>query len=215
MKNTPKSVGKDKTGRPTAEDEKAPMPAKEGCAAVITGGNVAGNSIQQGSEHFIQGLINRYHSQLMQVIERNLPPGEDAEDIAQEVYVRLSSRVDQATIANERAFLFATARNLIIDIVRNRQVQRRDQHVPLEEERCISDYPDTERLAASAQALQRFEQVIGELPRKCRKVYVLHRVSGMTYSQIARHCRITVSAVEKHMARAVAHVYSRMEAFND
>ena len=46
-------------------------------------------------------------------------------------------------------------------------------------------------------------QALFKLPERCRQVYLLNRVSGMSYTQIARHCGITANTVEKHIARAL------------
>jgi RNA polymerase sigma-70 factor (ECF subfamily) len=40
------------------------------------------------------------------------------------------------------------------------------------------------------------------LPERCREVFLLHRVESLSYSQIATRCGISVSAVEKNIARA-------------
>ena len=40
------------------------------------------------------------------------------------------------------------------------------------------------------------------LPERCREVFLLHRVESLSYSQIAARCGISVSAVEKNIARA-------------
>jgi RNA polymerase sigma factor (sigma-70 family) len=46
------------------------------------------------------------------------------------------------------------------------------------------------------------EAAIATLPRRCREVFLMHRLDGMSYSQIAKSSGISISAVEKHIARA-------------
>jgi RNA polymerase sigma-70 factor (ECF subfamily) len=41
------------------------------------------------------------------------------------------------------------------------------------------------------------------LPPRCRAVYLMNRMDGLSYSEIARRCGISAKAVEKHMSRAL------------
>ena len=50
------------------------------------------------------------------------------------------------------------------------------------------------------------ELAIDQLPTRARQVFVLHRVEGLTYGEISRELDISVSAVEKNMARALMHL---------
>lgn len=46
-------------------------------------------------------------------------------------------------------------------------------------------------------------QALFTLPYRCREVYLLNRINGMSYAQIARHCGISAKTVEKHIACAL------------
>jgi RNA polymerase sigma factor (sigma-70 family) len=50
--------------------------------------------------------------------------------------------------------------------------------------------------------LHNVEEAVSLLPERCREVFLLHRVENLSYSQIATRCGISVSAVEKNIARA-------------
>ncbi len=161
-------------------------------------------------DKFIKHLIRNYNSLLMKVIRRNIPPEEDAEDIAQEVYLRISQKKDGDQIVNYKAFMLRTARNLIIDKVRRGQLIDSAQHEELDAEKHVSMQPSVEVALENRQRLAEFEAVVRELPRKCRDVYILHRVEGMTYPEIARYFNISVSAVEKHMMKAILHIRNQL-----
>ncbi len=51
--------------------------------------------------------------------------------------------------------------------------------------------------------LSLLRQALFKLPERAREVYLLNRITGMSYTQIARHCGITAKTVEKHIARAL------------
>ena len=75
-------------------------------------------------------------------------------------------------------------------------------------ERDGSDEPsstsaDPLRQAESGQMLALLRQALFKLPERAREVYLLNRITGMSYTQIAQHCGITAKTVEKHIARAL------------
>lgn len=178
-------------------------------------GRLAGAQWQRDARQWVA----RYNDALMQLIKSRVSFNEDAEDIAQEVYMRLAQKLSNLDVDqgfhNPRAFLFRIARNFIIDAARKRNADRLDKWVSLEDEVITANAPSVERIVADQRAILKFEQAVAKLPRKCRKVYILQRVGGFTYQEIAEKCRISVSAVEKHMARAIAQVKKSMDGLNE
>lgn len=103
-----------------------------------------------------------------------------------------------------RLLLYRIARNRLADRGRSAHA---NGHLPLaesgsaDEPQCSA--PSPQHQAESAQMLDALRQALFKLPDRCREVYLLNRVSGMSYAQIARHCGITANTVEKHIARAL------------
>ncbi|WP_459062768.1 RNA polymerase sigma factor [Stenotrophomonas sp. PSU-St15] len=128
---------------------------------------------------------------------------EDAEDIAQDCMERLIRYRAHGT-EELRLLLYRIARNRLAD--RGRSTQARP-HLSLAE-RDGSDEPsstsaDPLRQAESGQMLALLRQALFKLPERAREVYLLNRITGMSYTQIAQHCGITAKTVEKHIARAL------------
>ncbi|MFG0715049.1 RNA polymerase sigma factor [Stenotrophomonas geniculata] len=128
---------------------------------------------------------------------------EDAEDIAQDCMERLIRYRAQGP-DELRLLLYRIARNRLAD--RGRSPQSRP-HLPLAEhdgsDEPSSSSPDPLRQAESGQMLSLLRQALFKLPERAREVYLLNRITGMSYTQIARHCGITAKTVEKHIARAL------------
>ncbi|KAF1055463.1 MAG: putative RNA polymerase sigma factor FecI [Stenotrophomonas maltophilia] len=129
---------------------------------------------------------------------------EDAEDIAQDCMERL---IRYRSHGNDelRLLLYRIARNRLAD--RGRSPQSRT-HVSLAEREGVSDEPpspapDPLRQAESGQMLGLLRDALFKLPERARQVYLLNRITGMSYTQIASHCGITAKTVEKHIARAL------------
>jgi RNA polymerase sigma-70 factor (ECF subfamily) len=62
------------------------------------------------------------------------------------------------------------------------------------------------------QRVQNLADALAALPPRCREVFLLHRMENLTYSQIATHCGISVSTVEKHIARACSLIDANIDA---
>ncbi len=69
-------------------------------------------------------------------------------------------------------------------------------------ESCTQTWPDAHEVVYASQRLNKVERAVAQLPPRCREVFLIHRLDGLSYSQIAVQLGISVSAVEKHMARA-------------
>ncbi|AWH55425.1 RNA polymerase subunit sigma-24 [Stenotrophomonas sp. ESTM1D_MKCIP4_1] len=128
---------------------------------------------------------------------------DDAEDIAQDCMERLIRYRGHETDAL-RLLLYRIARNRLAD--RGRAPLART-HLPLGErdgsEVAHGTSPDPLRQAESGQMIALLRQALFKLPERAREVYLLNRITGMSYAQIARHCGITAKTVEKHIARAL------------
>ncbi len=142
---------------------------------------------------------------LLAFLRRRGAAAEDAQDVAQESMVKLLRYRTQPPEAL-RVLLYRIALNGFSDLLRRGQARGAGQHVSLDAD--FHDLPSADpgpvqRLAAEQQ-LRRLRQGIQALPPRCREVYLLHRVENMSYPQIARHCGITVKAVEKNIGKALA-----------
>lgn len=134
----------------------------------------------------------------------------DAEDLAQEALIRLIRSPTQA--ANTEAYLLRIASNLLRDRFRRDRSQRRPLHDSFEMELhdLPSEEPGGERVYEDKERLSRFLEALDQLPPRCRQVFLLQRYEGLTYTSIAKRLQISVSAVEKHMMRALLHFQARL-----
>lgn len=124
----------------------------------------------------------------------------DAEDVIQDAYVRVLRYSAEHVVESEERLLFSTARNLAVDSRRRRKV--REKNVADCAVLAPEDSPASDEVIHARQRLMQVEAAIAALPPRCREVFLMHRIDGLTYVQIARSIGISVSAVEKHIARA-------------
>ncbi|WP_031235035.1 RNA polymerase sigma factor [Asticcacaulis sp. AC402] len=137
---------------------------------------------------------------------------DELDDIVQEVYCRLlrMDRVDH--IADARAYLFRSARNIVLEQVRrNRVVSIMTVHNI--DDLGIADHTPSPEVCASARAeLDRVLNLIKGLPDRCRSVFELRKVHGLSQAETARALGLTENVVEKETARGLSLILERLAA---
>jgi RNA polymerase sigma factor (sigma-70 family) len=152
----------------------------------------------------IQEIIRRHHESLIKFLRRRLSIADDADDVAQETYIRMMKYEGSREIKSPSAMLFRIAVNVANDHGRAAQSRCSTDHCDIEDVPLVSEHPSAERAILAGQNLDLLLEVIEALPAKCKQVFLLSRAHGMTYSEIARHCGISVKMVEKQISRAIA-----------
>lgn len=129
---------------------------------------------------------------------------EDAEDLIQEGIVRVYEyRAKGGQVHEPEAVLVRTVGRLSIN-------QRRDSHADLYVKRMIDELalidpaPRPDESVYAQQKLEQVMRVLEAVPERTREVFFLHRLAGASHEDIARQMGISASAVEKHVARAMA-----------
>lgn len=135
----------------------------------------------------------------------------EVEDMVQEVFVRLLRRGGMGNLENLNAYVFETAASVIKDRMRKRRTHQSDAHEQFDHDRHADVDFSPEHVLIGRERLQRASAVLLELPERTRVIFVLRRLEGLRYQDIALRLGVSVSAVEKHVARAVNHLVRRLE----
>jgi RNA polymerase sigma-70 factor (ECF subfamily) len=145
-------------------------------------------------------LVRQYREPLKRFFERRLRDRADAEDLAQEVLLRLT-RQHSLVRQTRPAYIFLTARSVLLDRVRRNRVRERgDLH---ESGELALEVPSAERVCSAQERVVRVEKLLEALTPRARQVFMMHRVEGLAYTEIAQALGITMSTVEKHMSAAL------------
>lgn len=155
-------------------------------------------------------LSNRLRPALHRYFMRRRLRPEDAEDGVQEVFVRLARRRGLAGLENVEGYLFETAASVAIDYHRRGRVRSEGHHDAYDENlHAVSDF-SSDRVLEGKQELAMVLEGLRELPERTRNVFLLARLERMRHAEIARRLGISVSTVEKHVVRALAHLSQRV-----
>ena len=155
-------------------------------------------------------VLTRYYRELLNFLSRAVNDRHAAADLAQESYVRvLALQQSGEHVAEPRALLYRTARNLVID--RHRRGAVRGQALDTDDDGAADLFDslaapaasEPETAAMSAQAVEAMLAVIGELPLRCREAFILHKFDGLPQAEVARRMGISVTMVERHIKLAM------------
>lgn len=133
----------------------------------------------------------------------------ERDDLIQDALLKVLADPPLAKVREPVSYLRMVMRNLLVDRIRQ-QVRRA----------CLSDTlmtlvgpsrDDTARTVEAQEQLMRVNDAVEALSPRCGEAFRLHRVEQLTYAQIARHMKISVSAVEKHVAEALYRIASVLD----
>ncbi|MPT27461.1 MAG: sigma-70 family RNA polymerase sigma factor [Achromobacter sp.] len=151
-------------------------------------------------------LYADHHHWLVTWLRRKLGCGFDAADIAHDTFHRLLVQPERARALHEpRAYLTTLAHGLAVDHIRRRRLERAylDEIALLPEEHA----PSPETRALLFETLVRIDRMLDGLSAKAKKAFLMSRLDGMTYPDIAAALRVSLSSVEKYIATAIRHCY--------
>lgn len=160
----------------------------------------------------IRALFLAHRRELQAYLTNKLRDGETAADLTQEAFLRFAAqgRDGAAAISQPRSYLYRTAHNLAVDHVR-RQRRERTEPAPVDDMvRIADDRPTPERVADGQSNVAAVRDALLELPERTRQIFVLIRIERLTYAEAAARLNISDSSVQKHLAKAIAHVMQRL-----
>jgi RNA polymerase sigma-70 factor (ECF subfamily) len=127
----------------------------------------------------------------------------DVDDVVQEAYCRIASLESASHIHNPQAYLFQVARNVLVEQVRRSRIVRIDLIAELDALNIADDRPSPEESTLARRELGRLKALIDALPEKCRRVFVLRKIDGISQREIATRLGITENTVEAHAANGL------------
>ena len=148
---------------------------------------------------------------LLRAIRRATRNRGDAEDLLHSAFLKLADYRKRNEVRNPTAFLVRTAVNLAVDDARRRQVRNETSADVLIE--ISADEPLQSEALAARERLKRVEEGLNRLSPRTREIFLMHRIDGLKYREIAERLGITVSAVEKHIAKAALFLASWVEGW--
>jgi RNA polymerase sigma factor (sigma-70 family) len=151
------------------------------------------------------GRLPMYFRRLRMLLLRRGRTREEAEDLIQDAFLKMQEYCERGgQVRQPEGFLVRTVLRLAANA-------RRDAHrnlyceEPVENLTLIVDTtPMPDEVLAGDQCLERMRDALDAVSRRTRDVFFMQRLDGLSYAQIAQRLGVSISAVEKHIASALA-----------
>ncbi|MCL7939888.1 sigma-70 family RNA polymerase sigma factor [Halomonas sp. ATCH28] len=158
----------------------------------------------------LDALFQLHATDLAGYLRRQLPCPHLAEDLCQEVFLRLGQHPEPGRLVESRAYLFRIARNLVIDHHRRRRSHPVCQ--PLDEpDLCLAcPHACPERDTDRALCRRVLYATLDTLPPRLRQALVWHRIEGLTQAEIGRRLGVSERMAGRYVAQAIARCRERL-----
>ncbi|NNF99434.1 MAG: RNA polymerase sigma factor [Desulfobacteraceae bacterium] len=154
-------------------------------------------------EAIVGAVYTKYHLWLHSFLVNRLGSRQDADDIAQEVYVRLIRHRRIETLNPSFSLLRTIASNLLKDRFRSQQARSANAHIPFDDANLRAQDASPEEILTSKEGVEMLTGVFESLNKNCQRAFVFHRFKGLTYEQIATEMNISRDMVKKHISHAL------------
>lgn len=149
------------------------------------------------------------------MVFRRIRDREIAAELVQDVYARLMQAGDRGPDDANTKMLYASVRNAVVDHYRSNAGRSRVMDSLLPEQLWPCETMSPQDHAQARQTLSALDRALQELTPKAREMFILHRVEGISNAKLAKKYGISVSAVEKQLARTMRHCQERLADYRD
>ncbi len=132
-----------------------------------------------------------------------LPAQQDIEDIAHETYLRAYNAEQRERIEQPKAFLFRVAKNLALTQLSSKSRQITHYIEEAGASVVIETTAGTDEELEAQQCLDLYCEAVAMLPEKCRQVFLLRKVHGLSHADIGERMSLSISSVEKYLRQGI------------
>jgi RNA polymerase sigma-70 factor (ECF subfamily) len=139
-----------------------------------------------------------------------------AEDLVQELYLKLATVDETSEVKAPAALLYRMAANLLVDHVRSAQrSSRRNAQWRLETRATfggedIVEEPAADEVIVSRQRARQLAEAVAALPPQMGRAFRLHKLEGLSQAQTAETMGVSRKMIEQHIQAAVRHLTQRL-----
>lgn len=148
-------------------------------------------------------IVHQYGESLHAFIRGKVNNAEDAEDLLQEVFIKISNSQKLSRVENLGSYIFAIAANSVCNKYRNVASRSASQSISIESVELIDDTHNPEDMLEAAQKIGAVWKRVNTLPPRCKQAFLMRLVEGNSYKVIAREMNISTSAVEKFISKGL------------
>lgn len=159
----------------------------------------------------IDTIYQQHHQWLVKWISRRTVGLDNAQDLAQDTFIRLLERNSLPDgIRSPKAWLAKIAGNLMVDQARRQILER--NYVAMLMNLPEAEQPAPEQQLQMLALLEQIDKILNGLRSVEKQAFLMVRLDGMSYKGVASQLNVSVSSVEKYIAKAMLNCYCVMYA---
>jgi len=169
------------------------------------------NFVQNSDKSAFEEIYNRHWHRLYNVAVKVLKSQEEAEEILQDIFLKLWIRREEIKVLNLSNYLMSSVKKKIIDSIRSKIVQQKywnyyRQFMP-------QSVDETESTVVFNELTNEIQQAIQQLPKKSQQVFRLNRLEGRSVSEIADFLKLSERAIEYHLTKSLKQLRAHLKDF--
>jgi RNA polymerase sigma factor (sigma-70 family) len=168
----------------------------------------AGESLDQAG---IEAMFHSEALRLRRYFRVRIGQPDEAADLVQETFLRMVGSQRDRAIENPLAYLHRIARNLLFDRTRRLKARGPVRELPLDLGPEIAVPASQSYDMEAAQLMESYQRALDALPPRTREVFLLHRIDGFSYMEIASQLGISARTVEWHITEAIFRIRRKLD----
>lgn len=162
------------------------------------------------STESLDHLYRSHHGWLFGWLRKKTGCRDHAADLTQDTFLKLLALPEMPALREPRAYLLVTANRLLINLHQRSRVERETLQALVLLLEPDSE-PSPEHIVAMRQLLRQVLLMLSEeLEEKPRRAFLLARLEGLSYVNIAAELQVSESSVKQYLAKALAHCHGRL-----
>jgi RNA polymerase sigma-70 factor (ECF subfamily) len=163
----------------------------------------------------IKQFKNRIYSYAVYMLKNRM----DADDVTQEVFIRLWKNIDNFNMGSSAAYIMKITHNLCLDYIKRRNINLSREYLIDEvfEETYAGDNADINPQNVTHWGFMstRIKEAISRLPDNLRSVFVLYEIEGYKYTEISEALDIPLNSVKVYLMRARLKLQEELKEFKE
>ena len=163
--------------------------------------------IREGKENAFAHVFKLYYGALLNYAGRILRDTELANDLVQETFCRFYENRQKLNVSiSLKSYLYKSVYNACLDVIKHRKVEAEYLNRELLDFYFskVIQTPEAELALQNEELREAVQEAIDKLPERCREIFVLSKVEGLSNKQIAEQLDISIKTVETQMTTAFA-----------